>query len=154
MKKNILLAALLSLLVVILEVEVGVRTYLPFSMFWSQPLSTEPVTTNSKPALAVTVSAYSPTEEECDEDPYITAYQKPVKEGTIAISRDLEEELGWGIGDKVYLTGLGVFEVWDRMHPKWKKKVDIFFHDTEKAVSFGVKQAKVLKVEKREKKGV
>lgn len=154
MKKNILLAALLSLLVVILEAGVGVRSYLPASMFWSQTQSTEPVTKNSKPALAVTVSAYSPTEEECDEDPYITAYQKPVKEGTIAISRDLEEELGWAIGDKVYLTGLGVFEVWDRMHPRWKKKVDIFFHDTEKAVSFGVKQAKVLKVEKREKKGV
>lgn len=154
MKKYILLAALLSLMVVILKAEVGVRSYLPASMFWSQPQSNEPVTTNSNPALAVTVTAYSPTEEECDEDPYITAYQKPVKEGTIAISRDLEEELGWAIGDKVYLTGLGVFEVWDRMHPRWRKKVDIFFHDTERAVSFGVKQAKVLKVEKREKKGV
>ncbi len=150
MKKNILLAALLSLLFVILEAEIGMRP----SMFWPQTQSTEPGTTNSRPALAVTVTAYSPTEEECDEDPYITAYQKPVKEGTIAISRDLEEELGWQIGDKVYLTGLGVFEVWDRMHPRWRKKVDIFFHDTEKAVSFGVKQAKVLKVEKREKKGV
>lgn len=154
MKKHILLAALLSLMVVILKAEVGGRTYLPASMFCSLTLSSEPVTTNTNPALAVTVTAYSPTEEECDEDPYITAYQKPVKEGTIAISRDLEEELGWAIGDKVYLTGLGVFEVWDRMHPRWRKKVDIFFHDTEKAVSFGVKQARVLKVEKREKKGV
>lgn len=123
-------------------------------LFKPETAYTEYELPNPCPVVPVTVSAYSPTEEECDEDPYITAYQKPVKEGTIAISRDLEEELGWGIGDKVYLTGLGVFEVWDRMHPRWKKKVDIFFHDTDKAVSFGVRQAKVMKVEKREKKGV
>lgn len=103
--------------------------------------------------VAVTVTAYSPTEEECDEDPTITAYQRPVKEGTIAISRDLEEEFGWQPGDRIHLKGLGVFEVWDRMPPKWKKRVDIFFHDTEKAVSFGIRQAKAIKVERPQRKG-
>lgn len=123
-------------------------------VFQSEGIDTEFEIPNPCPAVPVTVSAYSPSEEECDDDPYITAYQKPVKEGTIAISRDLEKEFGWSVGDKVHLKGIGVFEVWDRMNPRWKKKVDIFFHDTEKAVSFGIKQARVLKVEKRERRGV
>lgn len=154
MKKSILFASLFSLLIGVLGIKGGDFFDRKSLRFESLTTINESEMSNPKPDLAVTVTAYSPTEQECDEDPYITAYQKQVKEGTIAISRDLEEELGWGIGDKVYLAGLGVFEVWDRMHPRWKKKVDIFFHDTEKAVSFGVRQAKVLKVEKREKKGV
>jgi len=149
MKKYILFASLLSLLIGILGIK-GV------TCFDRQSAQIESQTTfnESEQPLAVTVTAYSPTEEECDEDPYVTAYQRPVKEGTIAISRDMEEEFGWHLGDRVHLKDLGVFEVWDRMHPRWKKKVDIFFHDTEKAVSFGVKHARVLKVEKRERNGV
>lgn len=109
---------------------------------------TEQMKSDENPVIPVTVTAYSPTEEECDSDPYITAFQKPVREGTIAISRDLEREFGWQLGDKVHITGLGEFEVWDRMHPRWKKRVDIFFHDTEKAISFGKKQARVIKIGK------
>ena len=153
MKKNILFTSLLALLVVILETNGGAMIG-PQSFLGEGQTCIDESVLRLKNEMAVTVTAYSPTEEECDSDPYITAYQKPVKEGTIAISRDLEEEFGWRLGDRIHLKGLGVFVVWDRMHPKWKKKVDIFFNDTEKAVSFGVKQAKVLKVEKREKKGV
>ena len=154
MKKYILTTISISMLAVILKADnTAILNLLPL-MFKPETGYMEYELPNPCPVVPVTVTAYSPTEEECDSDPNITAYQKPVKEGTIAISRDLEEEFGWSLGDKVHLKGIGVFEVWDRMNPRWKKKVDIFFHDTEKAVSFGVKQARVLKVEKREKKGV
>lgn len=153
MKKFILLALLISLLLIILGMQQGKRPDAA-SPGIETPLLVKKSIPFNKSDFDVTVTAYSPTEEECDSDPYITAYQKPVREGTIAISRDLEEELGWHLGDRIHIKDLGVFEVWDRMHPRWKKRVDIFFHDTEKAISFGVKQAKVVKVEKRNEKGV
>lgn len=145
MKKPIILMFLISLLLIILQGEGGARAIL-LSLNMAQ--ETKQVMSNPNPVIPVTVSAYSPTEEECDSDPYVTAYQRPVKEGTIAISRDLENEFGWRLGDRIHITGLGEFVVWDRMHPRWKKRVDIFFHDTEKAVSFGIKQTRMIKMEK------
>lgn len=91
--------------------------------------------------IRVKVTGYSPTVEECDDDPYITAFNKRVKTGSIAISRDLERDLGWKLGDMVHLHGLGTFEVWDRMPSKWNRRVDIFFFDTDEAKAFGVKHA-------------
>lgn len=143
--KKIILFTLLLILLIIVRTNDGSGSYLFFDD--SQPFNSESCSPEKDPSVAVTVTAYSPTEEECDSDPYITAYQKPVREGTIAISRDLEKELGWRAGDRIHLNGLGVFEVNDRMSLKWRKRVDIFFHDTEKAVSFGIKQARAMKIE-------
>lgn len=143
MKKHIILTVLITLLLIILQREDAER----LSFLWlNESNDIRPVKSDPNPVIPVTVTAYSPTVEECDSDPYITAYQKPVREGTIAISRDLESE--FRLGDKVHIEGLGVFEVWDRMHPRWKKRVDIFFHDTDKAVSFGIKQTQMIKMEK------
>lgn len=99
-----------------------------------------------KELVNITVTAYSPKVEECDDTPYVTASQRPVREGTIAVSRDLEKELGWKLGDRVYLDGLGVFEVWDRMHRRWEKRVDVFFFDTNEAKIFGVKKTVAGKI--------
>lgn len=96
--------------------------------------------------IRVKVSAYSPTVEECDDDPYVTAFNKLVKTGSIAISRDLERELGWKLGDMVHLHGLGTFEVWDRMPSKWNRRVDIFFFDTSEAKAFGVRHTVAEKI--------
>ena len=145
MKKHIIFTVLITLLLIILKKDDAER----LNFLWLNETSDiRPVKLDPNPVIPVTVTAYSPTEEECDSDPYITAYQKPVREGTIAISRDLESEFGWRLGDKVHIAGLGVFEVWDRMHPRWKKRVDIFFLDTDKAVSFGIKQTQMIKMEK------
>ncbi len=138
MKKTILFLLLITSLIVFKETKREAESSLASQAF------TELL---RDPAISVTVSAYSPTEEECDSDPFITAFQKPVREGTIAISRDLEKELGWREGDRIHIHGLGVFEVNDRMAFKWKKRVDIFFHDTEKALSFGIKQANAVKID-------
>ncbi len=99
-----------------------------------------------KEVIRVTVTAYSPTIEECDNDQYVTAFNKLVKTGSIAISRDLERELGWKLGDMVHLHGLGTFEVWDRMPSKWNRRVDIFFFDTDEAKTFGVRHAIAEKI--------
>lgn len=100
----------------------------------------------AKPALYVTVTAYSPTKRECDDTPFITAFNKKVKTGTIAISRDMEKTHGWRKGDMIHLEGIGTFEVWDRMNKRWEKAVDIFFHDTRQAREFGRMQAKAEKL--------
>lgn len=105
----------------------------------------EAPTYKAKPALYVTVTAYSPIVEECDDTPFITAFNKRVKEGTIAISRDLEK-MGWRVGDKISLGDLGVFVVWDRMHPRWSNRVDIFFHDSTTAKKFGRQDVMAVKL--------
>jgi 3D (Asp-Asp-Asp) domain-containing protein len=77
--------------------------------------------------------------------PYnITASGKRVKEGMLALSRDVERNLGLNFGDRVLLHGLGVFEFQDRMASRWTHKADVFMHSDHKARSFGVKRHIVL----------
>ncbi len=83
----------------------------------------------------VDVTAYSPTVSETDSTPLITASNKMVKEGYIAVSRDLEAYLEFG--DKVFIEDIGIFEVQDRMNRRWSKRVDIFFYNTKRAIQFG-----------------
>jgi 3D (Asp-Asp-Asp) domain-containing protein len=99
--------------------------------------------------ITVDVTAYSPTKRETDSSPFTTASNKHVKEGYIAISRDLEAYLGFG--DKVFIKDLGIFEVQDRMNRRWQKRVDLFFFDTKEAVRFGKvkKEMWILESKKR-----
>jgi 3D (Asp-Asp-Asp) domain-containing protein len=77
--------------------------------------------------------------------PYnITASGRRVKEGMLALSRDVERDLGLSFGDRVLLNGLGVFEFQDRMASRWTQKADVFMHSDHKARSFGVKRHIVL----------
>ena len=87
----------------------------------------------------VSVSAYTPCKEECDADPHITASMQPVRAGTVAVSRDLFEK-GWVFGKKVYLKGLGIYEISDLMHKRHAKKIDIFMWDKKDALSFGKRE--------------
>ena len=99
-----------------------------------------------KKAVLVTVTAYTPTEEECDDTPLVTAFNKRVKAGTIAVSRDLEKQHGWKEGDTINLQGIGVFEVADRMHQRWERKVDILFFDKSEAIEFGKRRVSAIKM--------
>jgi 3D (Asp-Asp-Asp) domain-containing protein len=67
-----------------------------------------------------------------------------VKEGMIAVSRDVEKSLNLDFGDRVLLHGLGVFEFQDRMASRVRKKVDIYMNCTKKARRFGVRRYVVL----------
>jgi len=62
----------------------------------------------------------------------------------IAVSRDVERTLNLDFGDRVLLHGLGVFEFQDRMHTRWRKKVDVFMRSVPNARRFGVKRHIVL----------
>ncbi len=53
--------------------------------------------------ITVKVTKYNAVPEQTDDTPTITASNKTIKRGVVALSRDLEEELGLKFGDKVYL---------------------------------------------------
>lgn len=84
----------------------------------------------------VTVTAYSPRKIETDDDPTVTASMTKVREGIIAVSRDLFEN-GWTFGKKVYIKGHGVFEIQDLMNERFENRIDVFMWNTKKARKFG-----------------
>lgn len=90
----------------------------------------------------VTVTAYSPTVEECGPDPLNTASMAKPRPGIVAVSRDLFDA-GWVFGKKVYVKGHGVFEIADLMSKRYTQRMDIFFPDTDQARRFGKKQVTV-----------
>jgi 3D (Asp-Asp-Asp) domain-containing protein len=87
--------------------------------------------------VPVVVTAYNPLESQTDSTPHLTASNKPVRPGMAALSRDLEEELGFTFGDMVVLKGIGSFVFEDRMHKRWRRRVDIMMLSWEDARKFG-----------------
>ncbi len=97
-------------------------------------------------SIPVKVTAYNPTKEQCDADPFITASLTRVEDGIIALSRDLEQTLHLKFGDLVTLKTpeggtLGTFRFQDRMNKRWQRRVDIFMWEKSEAVKFGIKTA-------------
>ncbi len=93
----------------------------------------------------VTVTAYHPGVYCPGSGPTgITASGEKVREGIIAVSRDVEQNLNLGFGDRVMLHGLGVFDFQDRMASRCRAKVDIFMNCKQKAIRFGVRRHVVL----------
>lgn len=93
--------------------------------------------------IPVIITAYSPTPDQCDSTPLITASNQKVRTGIIALSRDIEKEFNLKFGDRVEIIGYGVFEFQDRMNKRWKRKVDIFFWERNRAIQFGKKYGKI-----------
>lgn len=87
----------------------------------------------------LTVTAYTPSPDETDSDPYITASMVQVRPGCLAVSRDLFAD-GWVFGKKVYIEGLGIFTILDLMNPRYEKRVDVLLWSKEDAKQFGRKE--------------
>lgn len=85
----------------------------------------------------VTITAYSSTPEQCDDTPHETATGRSVRVGVLAVSDDLFKELSLAYGQRVLIPGYGLFEVHDRMHTRWRRRVDIWEGDPEAARRFG-----------------
>ena len=92
-------------------------------------------------AVLVEITAYNPVVEQTDETPFIMASGKTVYQGAVALSRDLERDLGLKFGDTIEIDGIGRFMFEDRMHRRWKRRVDILLFSPEKARRFGVRKS-------------
>ncbi len=102
--------------------------------------------------IPVTVTAYNPVRSQTDISPLITASNKRVRVGMVALSRDLEREFGFRFGDTVYLYGLGRFVFEDRMHRRKRRHVDILMLNPMEARRFGVKSSYLFVLEEPQKR--
>ena len=104
-------------------------------------------------AVPVKVTAYNPVRSQTDSSPLITASNKPVRVGMVALSRDLEREFGFTFGDTIYLYGIGRFVFEDRMHRRKRRHVDILMFNPMEARKFGVKSSFFFILEKHKIEG-
>ena len=111
-------------------------------LVWTQGLANAKEVVN----LVARVTAYSHIEMGND----ITASGKKVKEGYVALSRDIELEYGLKFGDKIKIAGLGTFEFQDRMNKKKKRSVDVYVPTVEKAFKFGARKMHLQLVSRKE----
>ncbi len=100
--------------------------------------------------MTVTVTAYSPSVDETDSTPYITASNTRVRDGICALSRDIEKELDLRFGDMIYLEGIGTCEFQDRMHKRMRRTVDLFIWWKRAAKRFGVIEGVRMGFERKE----
>ena len=85
----------------------------------------------------VTATCYQAVPEQCDADPYVTAFnyhinpEDPLSHKYVAISRDLEEF--YSPGDSIYVVGAGEYDgMWmiaDRMNRKWSNRIDFLVNN-------------------------
>jgi 3D (Asp-Asp-Asp) domain-containing protein len=91
-------------------------------------------------SLEVTATAYNSVEWQTNEQPWIAAWGDALANGmkVIAVSRDLLE-LGLDRGTPVRIDGLpGEYVVLDKMHKRWRRKIDVYMgDDVDAAVRFG-----------------
>jgi len=88
----------------------------------------------------VTITAYSSSVDQTDSTPHQTADMSTVRVGLIAVSRDLLDELGLVMGERVFIPGYGMFEIRDKMNKRYRRRVDIWMADRTAAELHGVKQ--------------
>ena len=100
----------------------------------------------------VTVTTYTPSVEETDSTPLITASgfkinpKNPKKQRIIAVSRDLKRK--YKFGKKVRITGIGklsgTYTVRDVMNKRYRKRIDILIGKKDKQTKS--RKAKLYKI--------
>ncbi|MBG97709.1 hypothetical protein CL659_01130 [bacterium] len=117
---------------------------------------------NSSFFTEVLMTAYNPLPEQTDSTPFEAASGKIVREGYVAVSKDLESRFPLGSFIEIVIVceinqegdclgsesqEKGDFfrlKIEDRMHPRKKNQVDIFFMCKQDAVKFGRRKALLL----------
>jgi 3D (Asp-Asp-Asp) domain-containing protein len=90
--------------------------------------------------LPMRITAYTSATEETDDTPFITANGTTVHDGIAASNM-----LPFGTQIKIpALFGDKIFTIADRMSPKFYRTIDIWMADREKAIVFGVANAKIV----------
>ncbi len=101
---------------------------------------------SSRESIEVTATAYTSTKGQTDTTPFITAWGDRLEPGmkSIAISRDLMQ-MGLTHGSKVRIEGFeGEYTVLDKMHKRWKNKIDIYMGlDRKAALQWGKRRVRI-----------
>lgn len=96
--------------------------------------------------LSVMASAYNSLRYQTSGDPNIAAWGDTLVPGmkVIAVSRDLQRK-GLDYNTPVKIEGMeGIFLVKDKMHSRWKNKIDIYMgKDVKKAKKWGRKRLNI-----------
>jgi 3D (Asp-Asp-Asp) domain-containing protein len=96
--------------------------------------------------IKVTATAYNSLKNQTDSNPHITAYGDSLKPGMkyIAVSNDLIRK-GLKHDTPVKINGLeGVYFVKDKMHGRWKNRIDIYMGiDVKAAKHWGRKKVSI-----------
>ncbi len=91
--------------------------------------------------IPVTVTGYSSSFDQTDSTPLVTASNTRVRQGIIALSRDLLREYTPGapfsFGDLVDIEGVGVFRIEDTMARRYHNRADIWFSSRTAALRWG-----------------
>lgn len=97
-------------------------------------------------SMMVTASAYNSLESQGVGNVNITAFGDTLVPGmkSIAVSQDLIEK-GLTHNTRVKISGLeGTYIVNDKMHPRWKNKIDIYMGvDRNKALEWGRRKVEI-----------
>jgi len=96
--------------------------------------------------IKVTATAYNSLKSQTDSNPHITAFGDSLKPGLkyIAVSNDLIKK-GLKHDIPVKIHGLeGIYFVKDRMHGRWKNRIDIYMGvDVKAAKTWGRKKVSI-----------
>lgn len=105
-----------------------------------------------KRTMTVTASAYNSLRGQTTGNPSIAAWGDKLRPGmkSIAVSRDLQR-MGLEHRAEVKIKGLpGTYLVLDRMHSRWKKKIDIYMGtDRSRAMRWGKRKVEITWFEKQ-----
>ena len=97
-------------------------------------------------SIEVTASAFNSVAGQTDAQPSIAAWGDTLSPGMkcIAVSRDLIK-IGLVHNTKIKIDGFdGIFEVKDKMHSRWRNRIDIYMGtDIAKARTWGKKKLKI-----------
>lgn len=97
-------------------------------------------------SILVTASAYNSTVAQTDGNPHLTAFGDSIKPGMkyIAVSRDLLRK-GLNHNTPVVIEGFeGLYLVKDKMHGKWRNKIDIYMgNDIKAARQWGRRKVRI-----------
>lgn len=96
--------------------------------------------------MIVTASAYNSTNAQTEGNPNVTAFGDSLRPGMkcIAVSRDLIRK-GLKHNTPVVIEGFdGLFLVKDKMHHKWRNKIDIYMgNDIQAARKWGRRKVRI-----------
>jgi 3D (Asp-Asp-Asp) domain-containing protein len=96
--------------------------------------------------IKVTASAYNSTKHQTDSNPHITAFGDSLKPGLryVAVSKDLIK-LGLKHNTPIKIEGFdSIYFVKDRMHSRWKNRIDIYMGlDIKAARTWGRKKVNI-----------